>query len=118
MLLTTSTLKIATFTGIMLLLPSHFHVSNSNLQVIINGPARVDTSSLRIIKPDIKYRLNVILSRRSIYARVIIKMADKFCTDQAGNWFARTNSSIFTVHLGKNIPKLLLSLSVLLLFPL
>ncbi|XP_052190857.1 uncharacterized protein LOC127800341 isoform X2 [Diospyros lotus] len=76
-------------------------INSSNCDVIVNGPARVDTSSLRIIKPDIKYRLNVILSSRSIYARVIIKMADKFCTDQAGNWFARTNSSIFTVHLDR-----------------
>ncbi|XP_028099410.1 uncharacterized protein LOC114298962 isoform X2 [Camellia sinensis] len=76
-------------------------INSSNCDVIVNGPAHLDASSLHIIKPDIKYGLSIIFSQRSIYARVIIKMADNFCTDQAGNQFTRTNSSIFIVHLDR-----------------
>ncbi|GFS31083.1 hypothetical protein Acr_00g0015510 [Actinidia rufa] len=70
-------------------------------KIIINGPAHVDASSLRMIKPGIKYSLDIIFSWSSSYARVIIRMTDKFCRDQAGNQFTRTNGSIFTVHLDR-----------------
>ncbi|KAA8548236.1 hypothetical protein F0562_004503 [Nyssa sinensis] len=76
-------------------------MNSSNCDVIASGPAHVDASSLQIIKPDIKYNLNVIFSPRSIYAPVVIKMADNFCTDQAGNHFTRTNGSTFIVHLDR-----------------
>ncbi|KAI8017251.1 hypothetical protein LOK49_LG04G03527 [Camellia lanceoleosa] len=76
-------------------------INSSNCDVIVNGPAHLDASSLHIIKPDIKYGLSIIFSQRSIYARVIIEMADNFCTDQAGNQFTRTNGSIFIFHLDR-----------------
>lgn len=70
----------------------------------MNGPAHVDASSVRAIKPDTKYSLNIVFSRGSIYARAIIKMADKMCTDKAGNQlFTRSNGSMLIVHLGKDI---------------
>lgn len=68
----------------------------------MNGPARVDASSLRTIQSDSKYSLNIIFSQGSIYARAIVKMADKICNDQAGNQFARSNGSVLIVHLGKD----------------
>ncbi|KAK9225475.1 hypothetical protein WN943_010517 [Citrus x changshan-huyou] len=66
--------------------------------VIIDGPAHVQESSLRITEPNIRYSLDIILSSGSIYGRVVIGMADKFCTDIAGNAFTRTNGSIIVIR--------------------
>lgn len=76
-------------------------VNSSNCDVIVNGPASINASSLRIIKPKIKYSLDIILSLRSIYARLIIEMAENFCTDQAGNHFTRTNGSVVVIHIDR-----------------
>ncbi|XP_010660753.1 uncharacterized protein LOC104881649 isoform X1 [Vitis vinifera] len=76
-------------------------VNSSNCDVIVNGPASINASSLRIIKPKIKYSLDIILSPRSIYARLIIEMAVNFCTDQAGNHFTRTNGSVVVIHIDR-----------------
>lgn len=73
------------------------------LQVIINGPAHLDASSLKIIKPNIKYKLDIILSRENIYGRVVIRMAENFCTDMAGNVFTRTNGSTIVIRFGKTL---------------
>ncbi|CAK9143303.1 unnamed protein product [Ilex paraguariensis] len=73
----------------------------SNCDVTIDGPAQVDASSLRIIKRDIKYSLDIILSLESTYAHVVIKMANDFCTDLAENNFTRTPGSTFIVHLDR-----------------
>ncbi|XP_047314277.1 uncharacterized protein LOC124918052 isoform X2 [Impatiens glandulifera] len=83
--------------------PAGFNCYNSsNCDVIVSGPASVDTSSpIRVIKPNIQYALNIIFSERSTYARVVITMAERFCTDQAGNYFTRTNESSFIVHLDR-----------------
>lgn len=69
----------------------------------MNGPAHVDASSLHTIKPNSEYSLNIVFSQGSIYARAIIEMADKMCTDEAGNQFARSNGSMLIVHLGKDV---------------
>ncbi|KAH9743466.1 hypothetical protein KPL70_003314 [Citrus sinensis] len=73
-------------------------VNSSNCNVIIDGPAHVQESSLRITEPNIRYSLDIILSSGSIYGRVVIGMADKFCTDIAGNAFTRTNGSIIVIR--------------------
>ncbi|KAJ0113035.1 hypothetical protein Patl1_03037 [Pistacia atlantica] len=36
-------------------------LNSSNCDVIINGPAHLDASSLKIIKPNIKYKLDILL---------------------------------------------------------
>ncbi|KAG2714883.1 hypothetical protein I3760_03G048900 [Carya illinoinensis] len=73
-------------------------VNSSNCNVILNGPAQVRASSLRIMEPGIKYGLNILLPSRSMYGRVVITMADDFCTDKAGNHFIRTNGSTVIIH--------------------
>ncbi|KAH9791927.1 hypothetical protein KPL71_003931 [Citrus sinensis] len=73
-------------------------VNSSNCNVIIDGPAHVQESSLRITETNIRYSLDIILSTGSIYGRVVIGMADKFCTDMAGNAFTRTNGSIIVIR--------------------
>ncbi|XP_030953566.1 uncharacterized protein LOC115976435 isoform X2 [Quercus lobata] len=73
-------------------------VNSSNCDVIINGPAQVHAPSLRIMEHGIKYRLNIIFSLRSMYGRIVITMADNFCTDQAGNHFTRSNGSTIIIH--------------------
>ncbi|KAJ0113031.1 hypothetical protein Patl1_03033 [Pistacia atlantica] len=73
-------------------------LNSSNCDVIINGPAHIDVSSLKIIKPNIKYKLDIILPMDSIYGRVVIRMAENFCTDIAGNGFTRTNGSTIVIR--------------------
>ncbi|KAF2305074.1 hypothetical protein GH714_001601 [Hevea brasiliensis] len=73
-------------------------VNSSNCDVLLQGPAYVQASSLHTVKPNIEYRLDIILSLESINGRVIVRMADNFCTDKAGNTFNRTNGSITVIH--------------------
>nr|POE80564.1 hypothetical protein CFP56_04919 [Quercus suber] len=73
-------------------------VNSSNCDVIINGPAQVHAPSLRVMEHGIKYRLNIVFSLRSMYGRIVITMADNFCTDQAGNHFTRSNGSTIIIH--------------------
>lgn len=67
----------------------------------MNGPASLNASTLQIVDPDITYSLVIDLSISSMYGRVVVKMEDRFCTDQAGNLFTRKNSSI-VIHFGKS----------------
>ncbi|KAK6928527.1 hypothetical protein RJ641_007118 [Dillenia turbinata] len=76
-------------------------VNSSSCDVIVNGPASILASSLRTIDPGIRYSLNIILHSSIIYSRVVITMADKFCTDGAGNHFRRTSSSTLIVHIDR-----------------
>ncbi|KAF6150086.1 hypothetical protein GIB67_002868 [Kingdonia uniflora] len=73
-------------------------VNSSSCDVLVNGPAYVNVSTLRMVEPDIKYSLVIVFSSKSTYGRVVIAMADRFCTDQAGNPFARTDSSVLIIH--------------------
>ncbi|XP_024031820.1 uncharacterized protein LOC21394057 [Morus notabilis] len=73
-------------------------VNSSDCDVIIKGPAHIDPKSLRIVKPSIHYKLDVILSMETAVGRVVITMADSICTDQAGNFFTRTNGSSIIIH--------------------
>ncbi|XP_010249014.1 PREDICTED: uncharacterized protein LOC104591726 isoform X2 [Nelumbo nucifera] len=73
-------------------------MNSSTCDVMVNGPAGVDASSLRVIEHNVKYSLVIALSLKSTYGRVFIKMADKFCTDPAGNQFVRSNGSVVVVH--------------------
>ncbi|KAL5797191.1 hypothetical protein ACOSQ2_002011 [Xanthoceras sorbifolium] len=76
-------------------------MSSSNCDVILDGPANVHASSLQIIKPYIRYSLDVVLSSNSTYGRVVIRMAENFCTDIAGNNFTRTNGSTIIIHIDR-----------------
>ncbi|XP_017975918.1 PREDICTED: uncharacterized protein LOC18601011 isoform X1 [Theobroma cacao] len=73
-------------------------VNSSNCDVSIDGPAQVQASSLSIIKPNIKYSLLLVLSMKHRYARVVVRMADDFCKDRAGNNFTRSNASTAIIH--------------------
>ncbi|XP_026383259.1 uncharacterized protein LOC113278708 [Papaver somniferum] len=66
--------------------------------VLINGPAEVNASTLKMVEQDIKYRIVVEFSASGVYGRVVVKMADMFCTDEAGNQFRRTNESVLILH--------------------
>ncbi|XP_021888254.1 uncharacterized protein LOC110807432 isoform X2 [Carica papaya] len=74
-------------------------LNSSNCDVIARGPGHIHASSLRVIEPKIKYRLDVILSLKTLHGRVMINTKDRFCIDLAGNRFTRTNSSILVIHL-------------------
>ncbi|KAF9625909.1 hypothetical protein IFM89_027686 [Coptis chinensis] len=77
-------------------------INVSTCDIVIDGlAAQVDASTFHIVKPDIKYRLTVVLSSKIVYEPVIVKMVDNFCTDQAGNSFIRTNSSDLIVHVDR-----------------
>ncbi|KAJ8750322.1 hypothetical protein K2173_014237 [Erythroxylum novogranatense] len=73
-------------------------LNSSNCDLIVDGPAHVDVSSLRTIRPYSKYSLDIIISSRSTYGRVVVRLVDKFCTDKAGNFFKRTNRSVVLIH--------------------
>ncbi|KAL2320299.1 hypothetical protein Fmac_029268 [Flemingia macrophylla] len=73
-------------------------LNSSNCIIMVAGPAQVDASSLQIITPGVKYSLEVIISSKFTYGRVVITMAENTCIDQAGNHFIRTNDSTLTVH--------------------
>lgn len=68
---------------------------------MVNGPASLNASTLQMVEPDITYSLVIDLSISSMYGRVVVKMADRFCTDQAGNLFTRKNNSI-VIHFGES----------------
>ncbi|XP_017230653.1 uncharacterized protein LOC108205273 isoform X1 [Daucus carota subsp. sativus] len=76
-------------------------LNSSHCDVIVSGPAHVDASSLHIVKHNIKYRFDVILSLKVTYELIVIKTANHFCTDRAGNNFTRTGGSVFTLHLDR-----------------
>ncbi|XP_039009849.1 uncharacterized protein LOC120138461 [Hibiscus syriacus] len=73
-------------------------LNSSNCDVIVDGPAHVQPSSLSIIEPNIKYSFLLVLPSKSIYGRVVVTMADDICKDRAGNNFMRSNSSTLIVH--------------------
>ncbi|KAG9445995.1 hypothetical protein H6P81_012123 [Aristolochia fimbriata] len=70
----------------------------SNCNVVVDGPATVDASVLQEIEPYIKYRLALVFSQNYLFGRVVVRLADRFCTDHAENAFTRTNSSITIIH--------------------
>ncbi|KAF7819418.1 uncharacterized protein G2W53_024873 [Senna tora] len=73
-------------------------LNSSNCDVMATGPAHVLASSLQIMRPGIKYSLQVVLSSKTTYGRVVIQVADNICADQAGNRFMRTNGSSLIIH--------------------
>ncbi|KAM7465314.1 hypothetical protein LguiB_012876 [Lonicera macranthoides] len=71
-------------------------VNACNLHVY--GPGQVMPTTLNVIQPNLKYSLTVGLSSSVHFGRVVLVMDKKFCTDAAGNNFARTENSSFFVH--------------------
>lgn len=71
------------------------------VQVIIYGPATVVPLSLRTVKDETDFTFDVSISRDISQGRVIIKVANRFCTDEAGNEIVRTRDSKLVIHVGK-----------------
>ncbi|KAM6549579.1 hypothetical protein CsatB_021255 [Cannabis sativa] len=76
----------------------HNNTCSVYCQVILKGPASINPKSLRIIKPAIHYKLDIVFSTTSLLGRVVVRMAENICTDHAGNSFTRTNGSSITIH--------------------
>ncbi|KAJ0988854.1 hypothetical protein J5N97_007210 [Dioscorea zingiberensis] len=75
----------------------------SSCDIKINGPANIDPSTLQTVKPGNEYNLVVRLSPSETFGRIAIKMGESFCTDEAGNLFARSNDSILILHLDRRL---------------
>ncbi|KAK8672455.1 hypothetical protein V6N13_110824 [Hibiscus sabdariffa] len=73
-------------------------LNSSNCDVIVDGPAHVQPSSLSIVEPNIKYRFLLVLPLKNIYGRVVVTVADDICKDRAGNNFTKSNSSTLIIH--------------------
>lgn len=71
------------------------------VQVIVYGPATVVPFSLCTVKDETDFTLGVSISRDISQGRVIIMVANRFCTDEAGNEFVRTRDSKLVIHVGK-----------------
>lgn len=67
---------------------------------MVNGPADIDPSTLQTVKPGVEYRLGIKFSPEETFGRIVIKMGESFCTDEAGNLFTRSNNSTLILHLG------------------
>ncbi|KAG7012255.1 hypothetical protein SDJN02_25007 [Cucurbita argyrosperma subsp. argyrosperma] len=69
-----------------------------NVSLLVYGEGHVIPSSFKVLQPNLKYSLSVSLLSTTQYGRVILAMDKNFCTDRAGNLFARTENSISYVH--------------------
>lgn len=70
-------------------------------QLLVYGAGEVLPNTLSVIQPNMKYSLDVSVSERVRYGRLILVMDKDFCTDSAGNHFTRTDNSSFFIHFGK-----------------
>ncbi|KAE8709627.1 hypothetical protein F3Y22_tig00110328pilonHSYRG00010 [Hibiscus syriacus] len=68
--------------------------------LLVYGAGEVVPSSLTILEPNLKYSLFVSISSASQYGRLLLVMGRDFCSDAAGNPFARSPNSTFYVHYG------------------
>ncbi|KAM7483188.1 hypothetical protein LguiB_007771 [Lonicera macranthoides] len=68
------------------------------VELLVYGPGQVMPTMLNVIQPNLKYSLTLGLSSSVHFGRVVLVMDKKFCTDAAGNNFARTENSSFFVH--------------------
>ncbi|GAB4845770.1 hypothetical protein Ancab_039179 [Ancistrocladus abbreviatus] len=64
----------------------------------VYGAGQIIPYTLKILQPNLKYSILVNLSPSIQYGRAILAMDKDFCTDRAGNKFARTENSSFVVH--------------------
>lgn len=72
--------------------------STNSCNLIVYGPGQVVPSTLRVLKPNLKYSITVRLSTSVEYGRVILVTDKNFCTDSAGNKFSRTENSWFVLR--------------------
>ncbi|CAI0457629.1 unnamed protein product [Linum tenue] len=73
-------------------------LNSSHCDVLIDGPGSIDASSLRAVKPNLKYEVDIALSMGSMYGRVVIRMVNGSCRDKAGNPFTRSKNSAMIVR--------------------
>ncbi|KAG6386568.1 hypothetical protein SASPL_151734 [Salvia splendens] len=88
--------------------------------LLVYGAGEVLPNTLNVIEPNMKYSLDVSVSERVRYGRLILVMDKDFCTDSAGNQFTRTDNSSLVIHFDKrtvlvnmrtHIPERLLQIS-------
>ncbi|KAB2001486.1 hypothetical protein ES319_D12G305200v1 [Gossypium barbadense] len=72
--------------------------SVNDCNLLVYGAGQVVPSSLTVVEPNLKYLLLVSISSASRYGRLVLVMDTNFCTDAAGNPFARSQNSSFYVH--------------------
>lgn len=70
------------------------------LQLLLYGAGKVIPTTLTTIQPNLTYSLMVHLASSVQYGRIILVTGKNFCTDAAGNKFARSQNSWFIVHFG------------------
>ena len=78
-------------------------------QLLVYGAGEVLPNTLNVIEPNMKYSLDVSVSERVRYGRLILVMDKDFCTDSAGNQFTRTDNSSLVIHFGEFDPNQLWS---------
>ncbi|PPD72156.1 hypothetical protein GOBAR_DD30938 [Gossypium barbadense] len=87
--------------------------SVNDCNLLVYGAGQVVPSSLTVVEPNLKYLLLVSISSASRYGRLVLVMDTNFCTDAAGNPFARSQNSnqrnVF-VDLRAHVPEKLLQL--------
>ncbi|MBA0622027.1 hypothetical protein Godav_007600 [Gossypium davidsonii] len=87
--------------------------SVNDCNLLVYGAGQVVPSSLTVVEPNLKYLLLVSISSASRYGRLVLVMDMNFCTDAAGNPFARSQNSnqrnVF-VDLRAHVPEKLLQL--------
>ncbi|XP_042036904.1 uncharacterized protein LOC121782957 [Salvia splendens] len=74
-------------------------VNSCNL--LVYGAGEVMPDTFKVIEPNMKYSVDVSVSKRVRYGRLILVMDKDFCTDNAGNQFTRTDNSSFVIHFDK-----------------
>ncbi|TVU20097.1 hypothetical protein EJB05_36290 [Eragrostis curvula] len=75
-----------------------FTCNQTYCNLIVYGPGRVEPSTLKVLRPGLRYSVAVTISPDEQYGRLILVMDRAFCTDAAGHWFTRTSNSSFTLR--------------------
>ncbi|XP_073016547.1 uncharacterized protein [Primulina eburnea] len=69
--------------------------------LLVYGAGEVVPSTFDVVQPHLKYSIVVRLSQRIQYGRVILVMDRNFCSDSAGNIFARSKNSSYFIHIDR-----------------
>ncbi|KAL8091682.1 uncharacterized protein LOC141689652 isoform X2 [Apium graveolens] len=69
-----------------------------SMYLLLYGAGKVIPTTLTTIHPNLTYSLMVSLALSAQYGRIILVTDKNFCTDAAGNKFARSQNSWFILH--------------------
>ncbi|KAJ3695643.1 hypothetical protein LUZ60_001020 [Juncus effusus] len=79
-----------------------FICNDTYCNLLVYGSALVIPSTLKVLKPGLKYSLMVAITNNIQYGRLVLIIDKKmFCTDSAGNSFQRSSNSSYTLHFDK-----------------